>query len=133
MSETTEKISIDDFAKVEIKLGTVLEVSVVEGADKLYKLIVDFGIKRPEERDNLPDQSPDDVRGEKEIRQILSAIREYVKEEELLGKQFPFITNLAPRMIRGLESNGMILAGSDSETFTLLSPTKVLHNGTRLR
>ncbi len=108
----SEKISIDDFAKVEISLGTVKEVSIVEGADKLYKLIVDFG---------------------HEERQILSAIREYVTAEDLLGMQFPFITNLAPRMIRGLESNGMILAGSDEESFALLSPTKTLKNGTKLR
>jgi methionine--tRNA ligase beta chain len=107
-----EKITIDDFAKIEIKLGTVLEVSALEGADKLYKLIVDFNDEK---------------------RQILSAIREYVKEEELLGKQFPFITNLAPRMIRGFESNGMILAGSDDESFALLSPSKNLKNGTKLR
>lgn len=106
-------ITIDDFAKIEIKLGKVTSVSVVEGADKLYKLTVDLG--------------------EEKERQILSAIREYVKEEDLLGKQFPFITNLAPRMIRGLESNGMILAGSDAEKFALLSPTQDLQNGTKLR
>jgi methionine--tRNA ligase beta chain len=108
----SEKISIEDFAKVELTLGTVKEVSIVEGADKLYKLIVDFG---------------------HEERQILSAIREYVTPEDLLGKQFPFVTNLAPRMIRGHESNGMILAGSDDTAFSLLSTTKTLKNGTTLR
>lgn len=111
MSE--EKITIDDFLKVEIKLGTVTSVSIVEGADKLYKLSVDLG--------------------EEKERQILSAIREYVKEEDLLGKQFPFITNLAPRIIRGHESNGMILAGSDIHSFSLLQPAKILINGTKLR
>ena len=111
MSE--EKISIDDFLKVEIKLGTVTSVSVIEGADKLYKLTVDFG--------------------EVSERQILSAIREYVKEEDLLGKQFPFITNLAPRTIRGYESNGMILAGSDNSVLTLLQPTVTIKNGTELK
>ncbi len=108
-----EKISIDEFLKVEIKLGTVTSVSVVEGADKLYKLTVDLG--------------------EISERQILSAIREYVSTEDLLGKQFPFITNLAPRIIRGHESNGMILAGSDENTFALLQPSKMLTNGTKLR
>lgn len=108
-----EKISIDEFLKVEIKLGTVTSVSVVEGADKLYKLTVDLG--------------------EISERQILSAIREYVSTEDLLGKQFPFITNLAPRTIRGHESNGMILAGSDENTFALLQPSKMLTNGTKLR
>ncbi|MDQ5962554.1 MAG: methionyl-tRNA synthetase [Patescibacteria group bacterium] len=105
--------TIDDFQKLEIRLGTVLSVEIVEGADKLYKLSVDLGEASP--------------------RQILSGIREYVQPEDLLGKQFPFVANLAPRMIRGLESNGMILAGSDDSGLALLNPTKTLTNGTRLR
>ncbi len=105
--------TIDDFSKLEIRLGTVLSAEIVEGADKLYKLSVDLG--------------------EAEPRQILSGIREYVTTEDLIGKQFPFVANLAPRTIRGLVSNGMILAGNDSESFALLNPTKKLTNGTRLR
>jgi methionyl-tRNA synthetase len=105
--------TIDDFQKLEIRIGTVLSVEVVEGADKLYKLSVDLGEEKP--------------------RQILSGIREYVLPEDLVGKQFPFIANLAPRTIRGLESNGMILAGSDDSGLALLNPTKALTNGTRLR
>ena len=105
--------TIDDFQKIEIRLGTVLSVAIVEGADKLYILQVDLGEEKP--------------------RQILSGIREFVQEEELLGKQFPFVTNLAPRMLRGHESQGMILAGSHEETLALLNPTKLLPNGTRLR
>ena len=109
----SEKISIDDFIKIEIKLGTVTSVAIVEGADKLYKMTVDLG--------------------EESERQILSGIREFVKEEDLLGKQFPFVTNLAPRMIRGFESNGMIMAGSDDTDFSLVSPVHTLKNGTKLR
>jgi methionyl-tRNA synthetase len=105
--------TIDDFQKIEIRLGTVLSVDVVEGADKLYILKVDFGEECP--------------------RQILSGIREFVQAEELLGKQFPFVTNLAPRMLRGHESQGMILAGSADDVLALLNPTKQLPNGTRLR
>ena len=105
--------TIDDFQKMEIRLGTVLSVDVVEGADKLYILKVDLG--------------------EETKRQILSGIREFVSADELLGKQFPFVTNLAPRMLRGYESQGMILAGSHEETLALLAPTKTLPNGTRLR
>ena len=110
-----EKIfaTIDDFQKIEIRMGTVLSVSVVEGADKLYILSVDLGEEKP--------------------RQILSGIREYVQEEDLLHKQFPFVTNLAPRMLRGHESQGMILAGSDDNGLALLNPNKPLANGTRLR
>lgn len=105
--------TIDDFQKIEIKVGTVLSVAVVEGADKLYILQVDLGEEKP--------------------RQILSGIREYIAPEELLNKQFPFVTNLAPRMLRGYESQGMILAGSDESGLALLTPTKSLTNGTRLR
>lgn len=105
--------TIDDFQKIELRLGTVLSVDVVEGADKLYILKVDLGEEAP--------------------RQILSGIRKFVQSEELLGKQFPFVTNLAPRMLRGYESQGMILAGSHEEMLALLSPTKQLPNGTRLR
>ncbi len=105
--------TIDDFAKIEIKVGTVLSVSVVEGADKLYILSVDLGEEKP--------------------RQILSGIREYVEPEDLLNKQFPFVTNLAPRMLRGYESQGMILAGSDESGLALFNPSKPLKNGTKLR
>lgn len=105
--------TIDDFQKIEIKLGTVLSVNVVEGADKLYILSVDLGEEKP--------------------RQILSGIREFVTAEDLLNKQFPFVTNLAPRMLRGHESQGMILAGSDESGLALLNPSKPLGNGTRLR
>lgn len=114
VKEEKKYITIDDFAKVEIRLGTVISVDVVEGADKLYVLQVDLGEEKP--------------------RQILSGIREFVTAEDLLNKQFPFITNLAPRMLRGLESHGMILAGSDEEHgLALLNPTKTLINGTKLR
>lgn len=113
--ETPEKAfaTIDDFQKIEIRLGTVLSVGIVEGADKLYILQVDLGEEKP--------------------RQILSGIREYITKEELEGKQFPFVTNLAPRMLRGHESQGMILAGSDDTGLALLNPSKILTNGTRLR
>jgi methionyl-tRNA synthetase len=108
-----EYATIDDFQKIELRLGTVVSVDVVEGADKLYILKVDLGEEVP--------------------RQILSGIREFVSPEELLGKQFPFVTNLAPRMLRGHESQGMILAASHEATLALLNPTAPLPNGTRLR
>lgn len=114
-STPAEKVyaTIDDFQKIEIRLGTVLSVDVVEGADKLYILKVDLGEEAP--------------------RQILSGIREFVQPEELLDKQFPFVTNLAPRMLRGYESQGMILAASAEERLALFAPSVALPNGTRLR
>lgn len=116
--KTEEKVpektyaSIDDFAKIEIRVGTVLSAEIVEGADKLYKLSVDLGEETP--------------------RQILSGIREYMPTEDLIGKQLPFVTNLAPRTIRGLVSNGMILVGKDESGMALLNPSIKLVNGTRL-
>ncbi|EKD85463.1 MAG: methionyl-tRNA synthetase [uncultured bacterium] len=82
-------IYIDDFAKIEIKIGTVLNAEEVLGADKLLKLLVDLGEEKP--------------------RQILSGIKEWYKPEKLVGKQFVFVTNLEPRVMMGLESNGMIM------------------------
>lgn len=107
-------ISYDDFAKVEMALGTILSVEVVEGADKLLRLMVDVG--------------------ESEPRQILSGIRTFFEDPQVLvGRQCPFITNLAPRMIRGLESNGMILAASAGDTLALLYPSETLPPGTKLK
>ncbi len=109
-----EKITYDDFAKVEITLGTILSVEIVPDADKLLRLEVDFNEESP--------------------RQILSGIREYFEDpQSLVGKQCPFVTNLAPRTIRGLESNGMILAANSAEAFSLFHPSTPLPNGTRLK
>lgn len=107
------KITIEDFAKLTIRIGTVTAVEIVEGADKLYKLTVDLGEDKP--------------------RQILSAIRQKVSPDNLLDRQFPFLVNLEPRMIRGLESNGMILAAGDDESFSLLSPVSELSPGTKVK
>lgn len=109
-----DKINYDDFAKLEIKLGTILLVEVVPDADKLLRLEVDFGEEAP--------------------RQILSGIRTYFEDPQVLvGKQCPFITNLEPRTIRGLESNGMILAANTEAAFALFHPSLSLPPGTKLK
>ena len=113
-------ITYDDFAKVEIKIGLVESVEIVEGADKLLKCMVDVG----------------DVDAEvnKVLRQILSGIREYLDDpQSLVGKKFPYVVNLAPRTIRGLESHGMILAASHEDTLALLTPTNDVPPGTKIR
>lgn len=88
--------TIDDFAKIEIKVGTILTAEFIENADKLLRLVVDFGEK--------------DTEGNPRRRQILSGIRVWYSPEQLIGKQCPFVTNLAPRKMKGLLSEGMILA-----------------------
>jgi methionyl-tRNA synthetase len=109
-----EKITYDDFAKVEITVGTILSVEVVPDADKLLRLEVDFAEETP--------------------RQILSGIREYFEDPQaLVGRQCPFVTNLAPRTIRGLESNGMILAASTADALALLHPSISVPAGTKLK
>lgn len=100
-----EHISIDDFKKVEIRIGEILSAEKIEGSDKLLKLKVDFGT---------------------EERQVLSGISAYFPDpQELVGKKCPFVTNLAPRMMMGLESQAMILAtGGDGATpFALFETT----------
>lgn len=95
-------ISIDDFKKVEMRIGHILSAEKVEGADKLLKLSVDFGEESP--------------------RQIISGISAYFPDPQVLvGKKCPFATNLEYRTIRGLESQGMIMAvGTPEGFFSLL-------------
>ena len=109
-----EQISYDDFAKLEIKIGTILSVEVVPEADKLLKLSVDVGEETP--------------------RQIISGIRTYFEDPQVLvGRQCPFLTNLAPRTIRGFESQGMILAASNEDAFALLHPHLQLSAGSKVK
>lgn len=107
------KIAIEDFAKVELTVGEILSAERVENADKLLRLSVDVGEEGP--------------------RQIVSGIAPWFPvPEELVGMRVPFVTNLAPRTIRGLESNGMILAAKDGDAFSLLPVDPAIRAGTRL-
>jgi methionyl-tRNA synthetase len=85
------KISIEDFAKVEMRVGIVKSAEKVQGADKLLKVMVDIG---------------------DEVRQVLAGIAQYYVPEELVGRKVVVVANLAPRKMRGQESNGMIVAAS---------------------
>lgn len=108
-------ITYDDFAKLKIALGKILSVDVVEGADKLLRLSVDVGEETP--------------------RQIVSGIRLFFEDPQtLVGKTFPFLINLEHRTIRGVESQGMILAASTEEGgFALLEPHPPLPPGTKIK
>lgn len=120
-----EQITIDDFAKIDIRIGEILSVETVEGADKLLKLMIDVG-ETDTTKDGVVISKP---------RQILSGIREYFSNPEvLIGVQVPVLTNLAPRMIRGLESSGMVLyAVAGAPDFTALHPLTRVPNGTLVR
>ncbi len=104
------RISIDDFAKVEVKVGTVLSAERVPDTDKLLRLTVDLGEAAP--------------------RQIVSGIAAYAEPEALVGRQLSFVTNLAPRKIRGLESDGMLFAVGEGDTFAFVVPDRPVPPGT---
>lgn len=120
-------ISYDDFTKLEIKIGTILAVEVVEGADKLLKLMVDVGEVRELGEEEGGGEAP-------APRQIISGIRKYFEDpQSLVGKQCPFLVNLEPRVIRGFESQGMILAVSHENVFALLHPHQALPAGAKVK
>jgi methionine--tRNA ligase beta chain len=113
-------ITYDDFAKLEIAIGEIKTVEIVENADKLLKLTVDVGEKGED--------------GNSAYRQIISGIREYYEDpQSLVGTKCPFLTNLEPRVIRGYESQGMILAAHNGENFALLVPSVDLPPGTKIK
>lgn len=87
----SEKISIDDFAKIELRVGLVKVAERVPKADKLLRLEIDIGT---------------------EVRQVLAGIAEAYAPETLIGRRVVIVANLAPRKLRGMESNGMIVAAS---------------------
>ncbi len=133
-------ITIDDFHKVEIKIGTVLEATKVPEADRLIKLVFDFGPKESKILNQVQDDEPhpnplpgegEEKDGERDIRQIMSAIAEfYPNAEDLVGKQIAVCVNLEPRKFKGYESQGMILAtGDDVETISFLIPEKKVKPG----
>ncbi|HLI33515.1 MAG TPA: methionine--tRNA ligase subunit beta [Terriglobia bacterium] len=90
-----QKITIDDFAKVDLRAGTIVSAEPIAGATKLLKLQVDIGT---------------------EVRQVCAGIAEYYKPEELVGMKVVIVANLQPRKMRGVESNGMIVAASVGES-----------------
>lgn len=108
-----DEIQYEDFAKLEIRIGTVRAVEPVPETDKLLKCTIDFG--------------------EFGERTIVSGIAQWKKPEDLVGKQLPYVFNLAPKMLRGVESQGMLLAASDENGVALLLPDRPVPPGTKLR
>ena len=108
-------ISIDDFSKLDIRIGVIRSAEKLEGADKLLKLSVDVGEESP--------------------RQILAGIALYVGDPAtLVGMRCPFVVNLEPRVLRGEESQGMMLAASAGENgIAFLNPSLPVEPGTIVR
>ena len=94
-------VSYEDFAKLELRAGTCLSAEPVEGADKLYRLMVDLG---------------------SEVRQVVAGVAQAFPAAELVGKQLVIVANLEPAKIRGVESQGMLLAADVDGRAILLKP-----------
>lgn len=110
-----DMIKYDDFAKLDLRVGTIKNVEPLEGADKLWKLTVDLGSEIGQ-------------------RTILAGIKKYYSKEQLTEKQIIVIVNLEPRKMKGSESQGMLLAAgtAGSDTCILISPEKKVENGTKI-
>ena len=106
-----DTITFEEFKKIEIRIGKVLECEKVEKADKLLKLVVDFGEFK---------------------RQIVSGIAESYNPEDLIGKSLPFIINLEYRKFRGEESQGMLMAIDADDKTILLEPNSEVLPGTEV-
>lgn len=117
----TEYVSYEEFKKMDIRIGRIMEVEPVPETDKLLRFQIDF--------------NEVDEEGNKKLRQIISGIHEYYPEyQNLVGKQVLYIVNLEPRKIKGFESNGMLMAvdGVDGKPVFLI-PELEVNNGSKVR
>jgi methionyl-tRNA synthetase len=97
--------SFDDFSKMDIRVATILEAEIVPKTDKLLKLKLDTGI---------------------DIRTVVSGIAQFYKPEEIIGQKIVMLANLAPRKIKGIESQGMILMAENADgELSFVAPTKL--------
>ena len=101
-------VTIEDFKKLELKVAQIKEVSEHPDADRLYVIILDLGDK---------------------TKQVVAGIRSSYSKEELVGKQVVVVDNLEPAVLRGVESQGMILAASDETGIVVVTPEKKIKLG----
>ena len=104
-------ITYDEFSKLDLRVAEIKEAKEIEGADKLLQLAIDIG----------------------EEKQIVAGIKTAYTIEELVGKQIIIINNLEPAKIRGIESNGMLLAATDNGEPILLTIDKPVKNGSKIK
>ncbi len=106
-----EDIKYDEFKKMDLRVGKILEVEDHPDADRLYLVTVDIGDEK---------------------RKFVAGIRSYYQKEELIGKYCIVIVNLESKNIRGIESHGMILAALSEDSFGILTPDRQVPAGTRI-
>ena len=101
-------ITYEDFKKLELKVAEIKEVNDHPNADRLYVITIDLGDK---------------------TKQIVAGIRNHYHKEDLIGRQVVVVDNLEPAMLRGVESQGMLLAASDETTIVVVSPERKINPG----
>ncbi|MBS3175404.1 methionine--tRNA ligase subunit beta [Candidatus Woesearchaeota archaeon] len=107
----TEKIKYEDFKKLDLRVATIKKVEDHPNADKLYVLTIDLG---------------------SEMRTLVAGIKNYYKPKELIDKQIIVVANLEPARLRGIESNGMLLAADDKNNLVILTPEKKIKEGSKI-
>jgi len=105
-------ISIEDFSKINIRIGKIIEVEIIPNSDKLYKLIIDIS--------------------ERKI-QCVAGLRDYYSPDDLKNKLVPVIINLKPAKLKGIISEGMILAAEDDESVKILVPDGEIKLNAKIR
>jgi len=111
-SNKKEQITIDDFAKIDLRVGKVIEAEKVEKADKLLKLKLEVG---------------------EETRQVVAGIAKHYKPEDIIGKYVIIVANLKPVKLRGIESQGMILAASNDKDLVVATVDNMIESGARVK
>lgn len=106
-----EIINFEDFIKIDLRIGKIIEAEKVEGSTKIIKTIVDLG---------------------EEKKQVLAGIGEFYTPEELIDKVVAVVVNLSPKKIMGFDSEGMILAVKDGESLSLLGTDKEIKIGSKI-
>ncbi len=106
-----DQINIEDFHKIDLRVGRVIECEKVEKSRNLLKIIVDTGDEK---------------------KQIISSISNYYNPEDMLGKQLIIVNNLKPAKFMGLESQGMLLAVEDDKGVSLLNPDREMEPGSKV-
>lgn len=111
----TSNVNFSDWEKLDLRVGKIVKAEDIEGADKLYKLTVDLG---------------------KEIgkRTLCAGIKQHYSKEDLKGRKIIVFVNLEPRKLKGIESQGMMLAAvNEDEKISLLSPSEEIEIGSKVR
>jgi methionyl-tRNA synthetase len=112
VNHLAEEISFDEFQKLDLRIGKIIEATQIANSKKLIKIIVDFGSEK---------------------RQAVAGLLKYYQPEEMVGKKCVFLLNLQRRMLAGVESQCMILAAEDTEgKVTVLQPEKDISEGSKI-